>query len=404
MRPRGLPEGKELEILETVRDKVPPEVFTTPYNNPVGGNPESVRANLREAMRLLKEAGYEVRDRKLVNAKTGEPFSVEFLVRRSDLRAHRAVLQALARAARHHGRPCAPSTMRNIENRVRSLGLRHHHRRSGASRCRPATSSAILGLAGGRPPGSRNIVGIKNPAVDALIERVIFAKDRAELVAATKALDRVLLWNYYVVPQFTYRQRALRALGPFRPSRASCRNTAFRRFPTHLVVGRRARPPRSASDLEAVARMAQLTRRHVLVLGVGALSAAALRAAPRARPRRDRDARHLGVRRPEISGRLPAFRLRQSGRAEGRDVFADRPSARAFNQNFLTFNSLNAYILKGDGAQGMELTFATLMARAGDEPDAMYGLAARVGADFARQARPIASRCGPRRAFTTAPS
>ena len=53
-------------------------------------------------------------------------------------------------------------------------------------------------------PGSRNYVGIKNPAVDALIERVIFAKDRAELVAATKALDRVLLWNHYVVPQFTY--------------------------------------------------------------------------------------------------------------------------------------------------------------------------------------------------------
>ena len=53
-------------------------------------------------------------------------------------------------------------------------------------------------------PGSRNMVGIKNPAIDALIERVIFAKDRAELVAATKALDRVLLWNFYVVPQFNY--------------------------------------------------------------------------------------------------------------------------------------------------------------------------------------------------------
>ena len=53
-------------------------------------------------------------------------------------------------------------------------------------------------------PGSRNLIGIKNPAVDALIERVIFSKSRAELVAATKALDRVLLWNNYVVPQWTY--------------------------------------------------------------------------------------------------------------------------------------------------------------------------------------------------------
>ena len=63
----GLPEGQELQILETVRDKVPAEVFTTPYKNPVGGNPEAVRNNLREATRLLKEAGFEIRDRKLVD-------------------------------------------------------------------------------------------------------------------------------------------------------------------------------------------------------------------------------------------------------------------------------------------------------------------------------------------------
>ncbi len=75
----GLPEGRELEILETVRDKVPPELFTTAYSNPVGGNPQAVRDNLREALRLFKEAGYEVRNEKLVNGKTGEPFAFEFL-------------------------------------------------------------------------------------------------------------------------------------------------------------------------------------------------------------------------------------------------------------------------------------------------------------------------------------
>jgi len=53
-------------------------------------------------------------------------------------------------------------------------------------------------------PGSRNLIGIKNPAVDKLIDRVVFAKSRVELVAATKALDRVLLWNNYIVPQWTY--------------------------------------------------------------------------------------------------------------------------------------------------------------------------------------------------------
>src|SRR5438128_2537482 len=74
----GLPEGQELQILESLRDKVPPEVFTTPYQNPVGGNPENVRNNLREASRLLKEAGFEIRDRKLVDSK-GQPVSVEIL-------------------------------------------------------------------------------------------------------------------------------------------------------------------------------------------------------------------------------------------------------------------------------------------------------------------------------------
>ena len=75
----GLPTGRELEILETVRDKVPPELFTATYTNPVGGNPQAVRGNLREAVRLFREAGYEVRNEKLVNSKTGEPFTVEFL-------------------------------------------------------------------------------------------------------------------------------------------------------------------------------------------------------------------------------------------------------------------------------------------------------------------------------------
>ncbi len=63
----GLPQGEELAILETVRDKVPAEVFTTAYANPVGGSPENVRNNLREATKLLREAGFEVKDRKLVD-------------------------------------------------------------------------------------------------------------------------------------------------------------------------------------------------------------------------------------------------------------------------------------------------------------------------------------------------
>ena len=81
-------------------------------------------------------------------------------------------------------------------------------------------------------PGSRNLIGIKNPAVDKLIDRVIFAKDRDELVAATKALDRVLLWNFYVVPQWTYGKRAHRALGPLRPPAEHAEIRRVAAFPT----------------------------------------------------------------------------------------------------------------------------------------------------------------------------
>ena len=80
----GLPQGEELKILEPLRDKVPPEVFTTPFANPVAGAPEKVRANLREGMRLMREAGYEVRDHKQVNIRTGEVLGVEILSVTSD--------------------------------------------------------------------------------------------------------------------------------------------------------------------------------------------------------------------------------------------------------------------------------------------------------------------------------
>jgi microcin C transport system substrate-binding protein len=77
----GVPEGAELAILETVRDKVPAEAFTTPYSNPTGGNPTAVRNNMREGLRLLREAGWAIDEKtqKLANAKTGERLSVELL-------------------------------------------------------------------------------------------------------------------------------------------------------------------------------------------------------------------------------------------------------------------------------------------------------------------------------------
>lgn len=205
-----LPQGLELEILQTVRDKVPAELFTKPYTNPVGGNPQAVRDNLRQALVLFREAGYEVKDSKLVNAKTGEQFNVEFLA--SDPATQRFVLF------------WKPSIERlGIVVNVRVVDTAQYENRLRQWDFDIVTASWPESLSPGNEqrgfwstqaadiPGSRNLVGIKNPAVDALIDRVIFAKSREELVAATKALDRVLLWNFYVVPQWTYgKQRTAR--------------------------------------------------------------------------------------------------------------------------------------------------------------------------------------------------
>jgi len=208
----GLPQGQELEILEKVRDKVPPEVFTTPYINPVNGNPENVRANLREAVRLMKEAGYEVREQKLVNAKTGEPLNVEILSQTADPNLERVILfykPSLERLG-------VTVTVRSVddaqyENRLRNWDFDMTLMVWQESLSPGNEQRDNWGARAADTQGSRNYAGIKNPAVDALIERVIFAKSRAELVAATRALDRVLLWNNYVVPQWTYtKDRAAR--------------------------------------------------------------------------------------------------------------------------------------------------------------------------------------------------
>ena len=206
----GLPEGKELEILETVRGKVPADLFSKPYSNPVGGNQQANRNNLREALALFRDAGYEIRNTKLVNAKTGEPFGVEFLV--EDPSTERFVLfykPSLERVGMTVNTRVVDSAQ--YENRLRQWDYDIIVASWGQSLSPGNEQRGYWSSAAADQPGSRNLVGIKNPAVDALIDRLIFAKDRAELVAATKALDRVLLWNFYVVPQWTYgRVRAAR--------------------------------------------------------------------------------------------------------------------------------------------------------------------------------------------------
>ena len=199
---RGLPQGRELEILETVRGQVPGEVFTTEYKNPVGGSPENVRNNLREGMRLLKEAGYEIKDRKLVGA-NGAPLEIELLS--YDPSFERVMLffkPSLERLGLTVNVRSIDATQ--YENRLRSWDFDIVVASWGQSLSPGNEQREFWGSQAASRPGSRNLVGIADPAIDKLIDRVIFATDRDDLVAATKALDRVLLWHHFVVPQWTY--------------------------------------------------------------------------------------------------------------------------------------------------------------------------------------------------------
>lgn len=197
----GLPQGEELKILQTLKDKLPPEIFTAPYTNPVNGSDEAQRGNIRAALGLLKQAGWEIRDRKLTNAASGEVMKVEILL--SDDNFTKIALPYVENLKRI-----------GIDASVRVVDETQFTERQnkrdfdmimfgvGQTQSPGNEQRDYWGSAAADKPTSRNIIGIKDPAIDALTERIVYAKDRAELVATTKALDRVLLAGAYVVPMW----------------------------------------------------------------------------------------------------------------------------------------------------------------------------------------------------------
>ena len=200
LTPTGLPDAGELEILEPLRDKVPPQVFTELFRNPVTRGVGTDRNNLRRAVELLAEAGYQRRGRYLVNDK-GQRLSFEFLLNSPSFDR---IVQPYMRALESLG----------FDVRVRLVDTAQYKRRLdsfdfdvvvsilGQSESPGNELRIYYGSAAADTRGTRNVGGIKNPAVDALVEKVVFAKNRDEQVAAVRALDRVLMWNHYVVPHW----------------------------------------------------------------------------------------------------------------------------------------------------------------------------------------------------------
>ncbi|MEO5758103.1 MAG: extracellular solute-binding protein [Mesorhizobium sp.] len=197
----GLPQGKELEVLEKYRDKLPPELFTQEFKLPVYDSPQAERKYLKQAVDLFAKAGWVIKGGKMVNAKTGEPFKFEILGWND---TDQVIASPYITNLRKIG---VDATLRIIDqtqyvNRVNNFDYDVIIGQLGQSESPGNEQRDFWSSKAADTPGSRNYSGIKNPVVDALVDRIIFATDRDDLVATTHALDRVLLWNYYVVPQY----------------------------------------------------------------------------------------------------------------------------------------------------------------------------------------------------------
>lgn len=201
LQAQGVPQGRELEILDAYRDDLPPELFTEPFANPVGGDRTANRANQRIAATLMREAGWEPRDGRWVKADTGEVFTIEFL---GASETAQIISGQFVEDLRNFGieaslRIVDPSQyvarLEQFDFDMTTVVLAQSL--SPGNEQRDFWSSAAADR-----PDSRNMSGIRNPVVDDLVEKIIFAEDRAELVALTHALDRVLLWSHYYIPQW----------------------------------------------------------------------------------------------------------------------------------------------------------------------------------------------------------
>ncbi len=201
MAATGLPGPEELKLLEPFRADLPPEVFTQEYNPPRGDESGNIRGNLRTASKLLTEAGWVIKDGKRINAKTGKPFAFEMLL----------VSPLFERIAL----PFAKNLEKlGIAMTVRTIDTAQYRRRLdtfdfdmvvggfGQSLSPGNEQREFWSTSAADQEGSRNIIGIKSKAVDAIVEKLIAAPSRKDLVIASRALDRVLQWGHYMIPNW----------------------------------------------------------------------------------------------------------------------------------------------------------------------------------------------------------
>ena len=197
----NLPSNEEFKLLNPFKKKLPNEVFNATYQNPVNDGSGEIRKNLRIADKLLFDAGWIIKDGKRINKVTGIPLKFTILLVSPEFER---IALPFARNLKKIG----------IEAKVRTVDSAQYERRLENFSFDIAVVSLGQSLSPGNEQrdfwhstsatinGSRNYSGVSNPAVDFLIDKIIGAKDRKSLVSATQALDRVLLFGYYVVPHW----------------------------------------------------------------------------------------------------------------------------------------------------------------------------------------------------------
>jgi microcin C transport system substrate-binding protein len=199
---KGLPSPDELEILTPFRSQLPEEVFTRNYVPPATGTTHAgLRRNLLKALDLLAKAGWVVKDGQLVNATTGQAMKFEILLVQPSF--ERIILPMLGNLKRLG----VTATVRTVDSsqfitRRRTYDFDMLVHSWGQSLSPGNEQYNYWSSASAKVPGSFNLAGVHDPVVDKLIDGVIAAKDRRTLVSYTRALDRVLLWGHYVIPQW----------------------------------------------------------------------------------------------------------------------------------------------------------------------------------------------------------
>lgn len=196
----GLPSEAELQLLEPYRSQVPPEVFTQEFQPPRTDGSGNNRENLKKAQQLLLQAGWQIRNGKLVDAE-GKPFALEFVLYEPSFQR---IINPFARNLERIGIQVELRVVdvSAFENRMRSFDFDVMSRRFVQPLTPGVEQRNFWSSASAETIGSYNYSGIRDPAVDALVEQVVTAKSRDELRIATRALDRVLMWGWYVVPHW----------------------------------------------------------------------------------------------------------------------------------------------------------------------------------------------------------